>query len=153
MDGGGLLSVADYFADVSLDVCPETVPNITVANNTDTRTGSTLRFLPRFSSDGYIHRWSFGFNTRRFALLSVGSMFAVMVGCVERETALAGSRHRWKVWGGSSTIADPVHGTFKDIPSLRSVGDALREVTCQFNSKTSIGQAYLHVCRLALVLR
>lgn len=84
------------FANLSLDMCAESVSDMSAANNTAVAAGCTPRFLSPFSIADYLRRWSSRFDAHRLAIIPAGLKLAVMVGRVESEMAYEGWRCRWE---------------------------------------------------------
>lgn len=93
-------------ADVCLDMCAESVSDMSVAINPAIGASGTLQFLPSYSVDDYIRRWLSRLGTCRFAILPAGSTLMMMVGRLEHETALTVLRRHRKHWGGRRTVED-----------------------------------------------
>lgn len=91
------------------------------ANNTVIGDGCVLRLPLPYLADEYVRRWSSCSDSCRFAILVEGPMLTVVVGCSESETALAGSRRRWRNLGGRCALDDHTHGSFMNMPYVCSV--------------------------------
>lgn len=78
------------FDDVCLDLCAESVSDMSVSNNTTRGAGGVLRFSPPYSVDEHFPRRSSRLNSGCFAIFPAGASLTVMIGRSEREVALAG---------------------------------------------------------------
>lgn len=96
-----------------------------VANNTANGADGVMKFLPPYSIDKNIRRWSLCLDPRRFASNPARSRLTVVVGCLELETDLASWRRCWKHWSGGRAVDDQIHCNFMDMPFARTV-----EVRC-----------------------
>lgn len=85
--GAIFMAVLMDFADIFLNRCTKSVSDMTVANNTSSGAGVTLRLPPPYSVDEYILRWSSRMDARRFSIVPAGLTSTVMVGRLECETA------------------------------------------------------------------
>lgn len=93
-------SVADGFADVRLELCAEAVSEVIFANNSKVGAGGSLSFPPSYSVGEYFGRCSSRIDSRHIVIIQNHSTFTVMIGRLERETALVRWRHPWMHLGG-----------------------------------------------------
>lgn len=63
-------------------------------NNASVGGGGVLRFLPPFSVDEYIRRWSGRLETRRLSILQTRSTLTDAIAWAEHDTSYAGWRLR-----------------------------------------------------------
>lgn len=121
-----------------LNLCVESVFEMSAANNTAIGAGDTLRFLLPYSVDEWICRGSSCFEARRLAILPAGLTSAVKVCRFELEKTPARWWYRWKHWGGRRAVHDHTYDCFMKIPFCSfHRRSAVRNKTCPFNSKTS----------------
>lgn len=82
------------FIVLHFDIRAESASVMSVANNAAIDVGGTLWFLPPYLVDEPIGRWLSRSDARLFDIIPTSSTLVVMVGLLNRETALAGAWHR-----------------------------------------------------------
>lgn len=107
------------FAHVFLNTCAESVSEMPVANNSANVTGETLRFMPPYFVDKYLHSSALSFGARWFVITPMGSTLTVMDGHTEPETEYECWQRSGKQWSGRQAVDDYAHDNFMHMLFVR----------------------------------